>query len=64
MADFIIVESNHAWMRYSQEVARQTIAFLRSGRFLRKGGEAAAVKRDALDIPTSLPTGRQLESHS
>lgn len=33
MADFIIVESNHAWMRYSQEVARQTIAFLRCGTF-------------------------------
>jgi pimeloyl-ACP methyl ester carboxylesterase len=45
MADFIIVASNHAWMRYSQEVTRQTIAFLRSGRFLRDGGEAAAVKR-------------------
>lgn len=35
MVDFIIVESNHYLMRYSQEVARQTIAFLRAGEFLR-----------------------------
>jgi pimeloyl-ACP methyl ester carboxylesterase len=35
MVDFITVDSNHAFLRYSQEVARQTIAFLRTGRFLR-----------------------------
>jgi pimeloyl-ACP methyl ester carboxylesterase len=35
MLDFIIVDSNHAMMRYSGEVARQTIAFLRTGEFLR-----------------------------
>jgi pimeloyl-ACP methyl ester carboxylesterase len=35
MVDFVIVESNHMLMRYSQEVARQTIAFLRTGEFLR-----------------------------
>jgi pimeloyl-ACP methyl ester carboxylesterase len=35
MDDFIMVESNHLLLRYSQEVARQTIAFLRTGKFLR-----------------------------
>jgi pimeloyl-ACP methyl ester carboxylesterase len=35
MVDFIIVESNHYFIRYSQEVARQTIAFLQTGEFLR-----------------------------
>ena len=33
MADLAIVKSNHAWLRYSQEAARQTIAFLRNGAF-------------------------------
>ena len=33
MADFILVKSGHSSMRYSEEVARQTIAFLRRGRF-------------------------------
>lgn len=35
MVDFITVDSNHAFLRYSQEVADQTIAFLRTGRFQR-----------------------------
>ena len=35
MVDFITVDSNHAFLRYSQEVARQTIAFLRTGQFQR-----------------------------
>jgi hypothetical protein len=35
MVDFIVVESNHYLMRYSPEVARQTIAFLKTGEFLR-----------------------------
>ena len=35
MVDFIVVESGHSFMRYSNEVARQTIAFLRRGEFLR-----------------------------
>jgi pimeloyl-ACP methyl ester carboxylesterase len=35
MVDFIVVESNHYLMRYSPEVARQTIAFLKTGGFLR-----------------------------
>jgi pimeloyl-ACP methyl ester carboxylesterase len=35
MADFVVVESNHVYLRYSREVARQTIAFLRTGEFLR-----------------------------
>jgi pimeloyl-ACP methyl ester carboxylesterase len=34
MVDFTIVEANHLLLRYSQEVARQTIAFLRTGEFL------------------------------
>jgi pimeloyl-ACP methyl ester carboxylesterase len=34
MADFVIVESNHPLMRYSREVADQTISFLRTGKFL------------------------------
>ncbi len=37
MIDFVVVESNHWNMRYSREVARQTIGFLRTGRFLRDG---------------------------
>lgn len=35
MADFIIVDSGHSMMRYSGDVARQTIEFLRTGRFSR-----------------------------
>lgn len=35
MSDFIVVESGHALMRYDEEVARQTIAFLNDGEFLR-----------------------------
>ena len=34
MSDFIQVDSGHSMMRYSSEVARQTIAFLRDGKFL------------------------------
>jgi len=34
MVDFILVESGHSSMRYSEEVARQTISFLRRGRFV------------------------------
>jgi pimeloyl-ACP methyl ester carboxylesterase len=33
MTDIIIVESSHSMMRYSREVASQTIAFLRYARF-------------------------------
>lgn len=33
MTDFIAVDSNHLSMRYSQEVAQQTIAFLKTGHF-------------------------------
>jgi pimeloyl-ACP methyl ester carboxylesterase len=35
MTDFVVVESNHWSLRYSREVALQTIAFLRTGRFSR-----------------------------
>lgn len=34
MSDFVVVESGHAFMRYDEEVARQTVAFLRDGAFL------------------------------
>ena len=34
MTDFIVVETGHAMMRYNEDVAMQTIAFLRHGRFL------------------------------
>lgn len=33
MTDFIVLETGHAMMRYSADVAIQTIAFLRHGRF-------------------------------
>jgi hypothetical protein len=33
MADFVIVDSGHFMMRYSRDVADQTIQFLRQGRF-------------------------------
>lgn len=36
MTDFIIVESGHSFMRYSEDVARQTVAFLQTGEFLRE----------------------------
>jgi len=35
MVDFVSIESNHAAMRYNEQVASQTIAFLRTGRFER-----------------------------
>ena len=35
MSDFIVVETGHAFMRYDEEVARQTVAFLWDGAFLR-----------------------------
>jgi len=38
MADLLVVEASHAGMRYSEEVACQTIAFLRSGKFKRECG--------------------------
>jgi pimeloyl-ACP methyl ester carboxylesterase len=43
---FITVESDHVWMRYSQEVARQTIAFLRTGAFLRDREELTPDPRE------------------
>ncbi|MEZ5729432.1 MAG: alpha/beta fold hydrolase [Burkholderiaceae bacterium] len=33
MTDFVVVDSGHSLMRYSDEVANQTIMFLRQGRF-------------------------------
>ncbi len=33
MSDFTVVESGHSMMRYNEEVAQQTIAFLKTGRF-------------------------------
>ncbi len=36
MTDFVVVNSGHAYMRYSGEVATQTAAFLKSGRFLHR----------------------------
>lgn len=33
MKDFIVLRSNHSLMRYNREVADQTIAFLRNGKF-------------------------------
>ena len=33
MTDFILVESGHSFMRYNEEVAKQTIAFLKNGTF-------------------------------
>lgn len=35
MVDFITVNSGHSFLRYSDEVAQQTAAFLQTGRFLR-----------------------------
>jgi len=37
MSDYIVVESEHVWMRYDAGVAEQVIHFLRKGRF-RHGG--------------------------
>ena len=37
MADMIVIESNHSMMRYDEDVAQQTLSFLRHGKFLRKG---------------------------
>ena len=34
MTDFVLVDAGHSMMRYSDDVARQTIAFLREGRFV------------------------------
>jgi pimeloyl-ACP methyl ester carboxylesterase len=36
MTDFVVVNAGHSRMRYSDDVARQTIAFLRDGRFVRE----------------------------
>ena len=33
MSDFVEIESGHSMMRYNREVARQTIVFLKTGRF-------------------------------
>jgi pimeloyl-ACP methyl ester carboxylesterase len=35
MADFMVLDSGHAWMRNNSEAADQTIHFLREGRFRR-----------------------------
>ena len=37
MVDFIIIETGHSFMRYDDEVAAQTIAFLMRGRFDHSG---------------------------
>ncbi len=37
MSDFLVVRTGHAFMRYDDEVARQTVAFLKDGAFLRNG---------------------------
>ncbi len=34
MRDFIVVESQHSLMRYNEEVAKQAIAFLKTGKFI------------------------------
>ena len=39
MSDFIVIRTGHAFMRYDQEVARQTVAFLKEGRFSRQQEE-------------------------
>ncbi len=36
MTDFIEIESGHSMMRYSKDVAKQVIAFLKNGGFLRE----------------------------
>jgi hypothetical protein len=40
MSDFIVIRTGHSFMRYDQEVARQTVSFLRDGRFSRQQGES------------------------
>ena len=37
MTDFIIIETGHSMMRYNQQVASQTIAFLKNGKYERTG---------------------------
>ena len=34
MRDFVVVETSHSAMRYNEEVANQTVSFLRTGEFL------------------------------
>lgn len=36
MSDFIVIRTGHGFMRYDQEVAQQTISFLKNGRFGRE----------------------------
>ncbi len=36
MTDFTIIETGHSAMRYNSEVAKQTVAFLKNGRFTRE----------------------------
>jgi len=36
MTDFIIIETGHSMMRYSKEVADQTIEFIKNGVFKEK----------------------------
>ena len=35
MSDFIVLETSHSGMRYNKSVAKQTVNFLRKGRFIR-----------------------------
>ncbi len=42
MTDFIVVDTGHSAMRYNQEVAEQTVAFLRNGMFVRPESERQA----------------------
>ena len=34
MSDFIVLNTSHSYMRYDEDVARQTVSFLRTGRFV------------------------------
>lgn len=44
MKDFVIVETNHSALLYNEEVAEQTIAFLKTGSFLHEAQDHAGPK--------------------
>jgi pimeloyl-ACP methyl ester carboxylesterase len=64
MTDFIILEMSHFFLRYSAEVAEQTIAFLQQGRFIRDGKRQKVLAGRAFPVSRDVPCRPEAETAS
>jgi triacylglycerol lipase len=58
MTDFLVVHATHPLIMRNREVIRQTIAFLRNGKF--NGGQAGSMKSKSLPCVSSMPKTAQM----